>query len=140
MFTSFEKVFSLGEKSFTNSWSSQCEKKPAEPRSPRRCWFSRFVLYFAHFALTVSAIGWSAPGISLSEYIVSPKWMLNAFFSARMRLKTPPVFQKGALWPGAALKSVSPVQPNSKVALALALGAVRKVPVSLRLPFLPTKR
>ena len=95
-----------------------------------------FVLYFAHFALTVSAIGWSAPGISLSEYIVSPKWMLNAFFSARMRLKTPPSFQYGVDSPGAGLRSVSPVKANSTVLLWLALagGAVTNVPRSLIRP------
>ena len=67
MFTSFENVFSFGEKSFTNSWSSQWEKKPAEPRRARRWRLPTLTRYLAHLAGTVRAIGWSRPGISESE-------------------------------------------------------------------------
>ena len=64
----------------------------------------------------------SRPGIPLSEYMVSPRWMLKSLPSALIRRKTPPLFQKGVVWPGPALKSVSPVQANSTVAFRFGRG------------------
>ena len=70
----------------------------------------------------------SGASTSVSEYMVSPRWMLKSLRSARMRRKIPPVFQNGRRSPIAGRKSVSPVQANSIVALALDRGAVRNTP------------